>query len=58
MYFSGGYAYNGPMSRTKYNPEKRAWRGRSYKKAGWRGGERIRELKDKQERRDAKTQND
>lgn len=29
--------------RKKYNPEKRAWRGRSYRK----GGKRIRHLKDK-----------
>lgn len=29
--------------RKKYNPEKRAWRGRSYKK----GGRRVKELKEK-----------
>lgn len=35
------------MPNKKYNPEKRAWRGRSYKK----GGERIRELRDSEGRR-------
>lgn len=35
------------MPSKNYNPEKRTWRGRSYKK----GGERIRELRDSEGRR-------
>lgn len=31
------------MSKPAYNPERRAWRGRSYKK----GGENVRQLRDK-----------
>ena len=31
------------MNRKRYNPEKRAWRGRSYK----RGGVRVRALREK-----------
>lgn len=31
------------MSRKTYNPEKRTWRGRSYRK----GGERVRDLREK-----------
>ena len=31
------------MKRTRYNPERRSWRGRSYSK----GGKRVRDLRDR-----------
>jgi len=35
------------MKKTNYNPERRAWKGRSYKK----GGKRVRALKDQNARK-------
>jgi len=32
--------------KTNYNPERRAWKGKSYKKSGRNGAKRVRDLRD------------